>query len=359
MIRSLAALALIAAPACASSVSDYRVETLASVPKAWGLALLPDGSWLITQKSGELRRFADGKLGAPIAGVPAVVDRGQGGLADVILDPGFARNRTIYLSYAEAGDGGAGNAVARAVLDGERLTGVTVIWRQIPKVEGNGHYSGRMAFGPDGKLYIGSGERQKFTPAQDRAANLGKVVRINSDGTIPADNPFTKTPGVRPDIWSMGHRNILGLVFAPDGRLFETEMGPKGGDEVNIVRKGANYGWPVVSWGNHYDGKDIPDHDTRPEFAAPAVYWNPAISPSSLMLYSGSAFPAWHGQLLIGGLSSQAIVRVAFKGEKAHEVDRIEMGERVRDIAQGPDGAIFLLTDGPNGALKRLTPKAR
>lgn len=360
MLRQiLIASVLVAAPATAAGVplSGFTVEKLADLPKGWGMAVLPDGSWLLTQKSGEMRRFAGGTLGAPIKGVPAVVDRGQGGLADIVLDPGFAKNRTVYFSFAEAGDGGTGNVVARAVLGTDSLSDVKVIWRQVPKVEGNGHFSGRMAFGPDGKLYIGSGERQKFTPAQERGMNLGKVVRINSDGSIPADNPFAKTAGTRPDIWSTGHRNVLGLAFGPDGRLFETEMGPKGGDEVNIVRKGANYGYPLVSWGDHYDGKDIPNHDTRPEFTAPAVYWTPAISPSSIMLYSGSAFPAWRGQLLIGGLSSKAIVRVAIDGDRMREVERIDMGERIRDVARGPDGAIYFLSDGPTGALKRLTPK--
>jgi glucose/arabinose dehydrogenase len=362
MLRPLAlALLVTAAPALAQSrvpVGNFTVEKLADLPKAWGMVQLPDSSWLLTQKSGELRRFAGGKLGAPIAGVPAVVDRGQGGLADVALHPQFARNRTIYLSYAEAGDDGVtGGAVARAVLDGDRLSDVRVIWRQVPKVNGNGHFSGRMTFGPDGKLWVASGERQKLTPAQDRQSNLGKIVRLNDDGSIPADNPFARGGDTRADVFSIGQRNPLGIAFAPDGKLWEVEMGPKGGDEMNLIRARADYGWPSVSWGDHYDGRDIPNHDTRPEFAKPAVVWRNVISPSSLTWYDGSAFPAWRGHFLIGGLSSQSIVRVKTDGDSAREVERIEMGERIRDVAQGRDGAIYFLSDGPNGALKRLTPK--
>jgi glucose/arabinose dehydrogenase len=235
-----------------------------------------------------------------------------------------------------------------------------VIWRQQPKVEGGGHYGHRIAFAPDGHLFISSGERQKFDPAQDMAGNLGKIVRLDDDGSVPRDNPFAERGGVTAQIWSLGHRNPLGLAFDSAGRLWNVEMGPMGGDELNLVQRGANYGYPIVSNGDHYDGKVIPDHDTRPEFAAPAVFWNPVISPSSLLFYSGSEFPQWRGDAFIGGLSSQSIVRIEFDGVRAHEAERYGMGMRVRALEQGPDGAIFMLEDeregrGGQGRLFKLT----
>jgi glucose/arabinose dehydrogenase len=237
------------------------------------------------------------------------------------------------MSYAEAGDGDTrGAAVARAKLQlhgsgGAALADLQVIWRQVPKVDGGGHYSHRIAFGPDGYLWISSGDRQKFDPAQDMQANLGKILRLNDDGSVPVDNPFADGGGVTAQIWSLGHRNPLGLAFDARGRLWNVEMGPMGGDELNLVQRGANYGYPIVSNGNHYDGTDIPDHPTRPEFNAPAVFWNPVISPSSLMFYSGSEFPQWRGDAFIGGLSSQSIVRIEFDGDSAREAERFEMSK--------------------------------
>ena len=237
-----------------------------------------------------------------------------------------------------------------------------MIWRQSPKVEGGGHYGHRIAFGADGKLWISSGERQKFDPAQDMSMNLGKIVRLNDDGSVPADNPFADRGGVTAQIWTLGHRNPLGLAFDSAGKLWNVEMGPMGGDELNHVERGANYGYPIVSNGDHYDGKVIPDHPTRPEFKAPAAFWNPVISPSSLMFYSGSEFPQWQGDAFIGGLSSQSIVRIEFDGENAREAQRIAMGMRVRALEQGPDGAIWMLEDerdgrGGQGRLFRLTAR--
>jgi aldose sugar dehydrogenase len=300
-----------------------------------------------------------------VSGVPPVSYGGQGGLGDVVLHPEFADNGIVYLSYAESGGRGlAGAAVARAKLaldsaGGGELENLAVIWRQDPKVNGQGHFGHRIAFAPDGHLYISSGERQKFDPAQDLATNLGKILRLNDDGTVPADNPLVDRGadkgGVTAQIWSLGHRNPLGIAFDSQGRLWNVEMGPRGGDELNHVERGANYGWPIVSNGDHYDGRNIPDHPTRPEFRAPAAFWNPSISPSSLMFYGGSMFSQWQGDAFIGGLSSQSLVRVEFDGTAARAAQDLAMGIRVRQVTQGPDGAIWVLEDR-GGRLLRLTP---
>jgi glucose/arabinose dehydrogenase len=364
---TLAALGLASGSTLAQTL-PFTVTQLADLDIPWAMEFLPDGRLLVTEQRGVLRlRATDGTL-TSIAGVPAVAYGGQGGLGDLVLHPDFAANGLVYLSYAEAGEGELrGAAVARARLAltdrGGELTGLSVIWRQSPKVDGGGHYSHRIAFGPDGHLWISSGERQKFDPAQDMSANLGKIVRLNDDGSVPRDNPFADRGGVTAQIWSLGHRNPLGLAFDAAGRLWDVEMGPMGGDELNLVRRGANYGYPIVSNGDHYDGKVIPDHDTRPEFAAPAVFWNPVISPSSLLFYSGSEFPQWQGDAFIGGLSSQSIVRIEFDGERAREAERFAMGMRIRAIEQGPDGALWVLEDeregrGGQGRLFRLTARA-
>jgi glucose/arabinose dehydrogenase len=280
------------------------------------------------------------------------------------LHPDYETNGIIYLSYAEAGDGDErGAAVMRARLalsdDGGELTGQEVIWRQVPKVSGRGHYGHRIAFDDDGYLFVSSGERQKFDPAQDMRQNLGKIVRLNDDGSVPSDNPFADQGGVTAEIWSLGHRNPLGLAFDAEGRLWNQEMGPRHGDELNLVLKGENYGYPIVSNGDHYDGREIPDHDTRPEFEAPKVFWVPAISPGGLMFYDGDLFPEWRGSVFLGGLSSMALIRVEFDGESAAEAERFDMGERIREVEQGPDDAIWILEDGRNensGRLLKLTP---
>jgi glucose/arabinose dehydrogenase len=342
----------------ASSV--FTVSAVTTFREPWAMAFLPDDRLLVTEKRGALKlhSLATGQS-VDVGGVPAVEYGGQGGLGDVVLHPGFAANGLVYLSYAERGErGAAGAAVARArlVVDDGRasLDGLDVIWRQTPKVDGRGHYGHRIAFGPDGFLYISSGERQKFMPAQDMQQNLGKIVRLNDDGSVPADNPFAERGGVTAQIWSLGHRNPLGLAFDAQGQLWNVEMGPQGGDELNRVERGANYGYPLVSNGSHYGGRDIPDHDTRPDLAAPAVWWNPVISPSSLMFYSGNEFPQWRGNAFIGGLSSQSLVRIEFgAGGSAREAQRVRMGERIRAVEQGPDGAIWVLEDG--GRLLKLT----
>ncbi len=331
----------------------------------WAMTFLPDGSLLITEKGGKLIHFdpASGKRGE-VTGVPKVAYGGQGGFGDVVLHPQFASNGLVYYSYAEPGeDNTRGAAVARAklVLDadgGGQLADAQVIWRQTPKVSGNGHFGHRIAFGPDGKLWISSSERQKFDPAQDMKANLGKMIRLNDDGSVPADNPFVAQGSPADQVWSLGHRNILGIAFDANGKLWEHEMGPKGGDELNLIERGANYGYPIVSNGDHYDGRKIPDHDTRPEFKAPVVTWREVISPAGFVIYSGSQFPQWKGSGFIGGLSSQSLVRVAFDGDTAREAERFNMGQRIREVEQGPDGALWLLEDGSNARLLKLTPKA-
>lgn len=328
---------------------------LADFDRPWAMTFLPDGRILVTEKGGRLFIVTQqGRKSAPLAGLPRVAHAGQGGLGDVVLHPGFANNRFVYLSFAEPGpDGRAGTAVGRGRLVGNAISGFEVLWRQTPKVSGSGHFAGRIAFAPDGTMFISSGERQKEQPAQDLGTNLGKVIHLTDEGGIPADNPFARAGGVKAQIWSWGHRNILGLAFAPNGRLWAAEMGPRGGDEVNLIEKGANYGWPVVSNGDDYDGTPIPDHPACPEFRAPEVSWNPSVSPAGLIHYSGDVFPQWKGSLLFGALSGEALIRVSLEGG-VRKADRYDMNGRIREVEQGPDGSVWVLEDG--GRLAKLEP---
>jgi len=333
---------------------EFVVTEYENYAEPWALEFLPDGRLLISEMGGALKlRGTDGTIGE-VTGVPHVDHGGQGGFGDIVLHPNFAQNNLLYFSYVEAGEGDTrGAVVARARLtlsgNGGSLSTPEVLWRQDPKVPGQGHYSHRIAFSPDGYLFISSGERQKFDPAQDMSGNLGKTIRLNDDGSVPRDNPFYDRGGVTAQIWSLGHRNLLGLAFDASGQLYDVEMGPMGGDELNRVVRGANYGYPIVSNGDHYDGTPIPDHDTRPEFEAPVVWWNPVISPSSLVFYSGNEFPQWKGDAFIGGLSSESLVRIEFEGSTAREAERFAMGRRIRAVEQGPDGALWLLEDGREG----------
>ncbi len=352
-----------AQPATPLADAPFAVREIARFNEPWAMTFLPRGRQaLITERSGKLKLWQEDGPTLDVAGVPAVAYGGQGGLGDVILAPDFATSSTIYLSWAEPGDGGtAGAVVGRAKLvqgAAPRLDGLQIIWKQDPKVTGRGHYSHRLAFSPDGQyLFIGSGERQKFDPAQDMKANLGKIVRLNPDGSVPADNPFAAQGGVAAQIWSLGHRNILGLAFDGSGRLWQQEMGPKGGDEVNLVDAKANYGYPIVSNGDHYDGRDIPDHPARPEFAAPKLWWNPSVSPAGLVWYGGDLYPGWKNSLLMGALSGQGLIRMQVDGDTLHKSDRWDFGARIREVEVRDDGSVWLLTDGEGGKLLRLVPK--
>ncbi len=344
-----------------AAAKPFTTATLATFDEPWAMAFLPDGRLLVTEKRGALKLFDPAtRRSGTVDGVPAVAHGGQGGLGDIAVHPHFADNGRVYLSYAETGPGdtrGAAVARARLVLDdkgGGRLDGLDVIWRQMPKTRGHGHYGHRLLFGPNGKLWISSSERQKFDPAQDMAGNLGKIVRLNDDGSVPADNPFAARGGVAAQVWSLGHRNVLGMDFDAQGRLWEVEMGPRGGDELDLVERGANYGWPLVSEGRHYSGRPIPSHATGPEFTAPKIAWTPVISPSSLLIYSGRRYPGWTGDALIGGLSSKALIRVRLDGDSAREVARYDMGQRIRAVEQSPDGLLWLLEDGSNARLLEL-----
>ena len=364
MSRVLLILAAVAVTACAAAKDEhpFNVLAVAEFNEPWAMAFLPDGGLLVTEKQGRLLLMAADGSQVDVSGVPEVDYGGQGGLGDVALHPQFGDNGYVYLSYAEAGDDNTrGAAVVRARLErtssGAALKDPFTIWRQVPKVSGRGHFGHRLLFSPDGHLFITSGERQKFDPSQDMQSNLGKIVRLRDDGTVPVDNPFAAMGGVTAEIWSLGHRNPLGIAYDLDGKLWNTEMGPRGGDELNLVRRGENYGYPIVSNGRHYSFKNIPDHDTRPDFAAPAAWWTPVISPGGLMIYSGNLFVEWRGNALIPGLSSKALVRVRIDGSAAEEVERFDMGRRIRAVEQGPNGAIWLLEDGSGGRLLQLTPR--
>ncbi len=347
----------------------FTVTPVGQFDDPWDMTFLPDGRALVTEKPGRLKVWQAGRPNGDISGVPRVRYSGQAGLGDIILHPNFATNQIVYLSWSEpdAKDenmSGAAVGRARLVLDqagGGRLEGLQVIWRQSQKSYGLSHYSQRLAFSPDGFLFIASGERHLFTPAQDLDSNLGKIVRLTDTGSVPSDNPFASQGGNRGQIWTLGHRNLLGLAFDSQGRLWEHEMGPIGGDELNLVIKGKNYGWPIVSEGDLDEGGRIPRHRTRPKFEAPQISWTPVIAPAGLMFYSGDLFPAWKGNAFIGGLASQSLIRVVFDGTSAREAERFDMGARIREVEQGPDGAIYALEDLPadmGGRLLKLTPKS-
>ena len=325
----------------------------------WGMAFLPDGRLLVTERSGNLRILGtDRQLSAPLGGVPEVFAQGQGGLLDVALHPNFAENRFVYLSFAEPGQNGtASTALGRGRLEGNQLSGFEVIFSQEPKIGGPNHFGGRIVFSPEGQLFLTLGERFKFAPAQDLANHLGTVVRLNLDGSVPEGNPFVEQEGAEPEIWSYGHRNIQAAAINPQtGALWVAEMGPLGGDELNLPEPGQNYGWPVVSWGINYDGTEIPDPPTRPEFADAVKYWSPVISPSGMAFYTGDVFLEWRGSVMIGGLSAQELVRLETDGQDVTNEERIPLGVRIRDVEQGPDGLVYLLTDRDEGNVWRLAP---
>lgn len=341
---------------------SYRVEKVATFDEPWAMTELADGRLLITERPGKLKLYdPSSSQSIDILGVPPVAYGGQGGLGDIALHPDYKNNHQIYLSYAEKGNGGYGAVVVRGELNlqekNPRIRNIKRIWEQVPKVSGQGHYAHRMLFGKDGKLWISSGERQKFDPAQDMKSNLGKVIRLNDDGSVVADNPFTQQGEIAKQVWSLGHRNPLGIAFDHKDQLWVVEMGPKGGDELNLIHKGENYGYPIVSNGDHYSGKEIPDHVTRPEFKAPEISWTPVISPSNLVFYQKQLFPQWTNKALIGGLSSEAIIVVDTESKPVREIQRLNMKQRIRDIYPAHDGSIWVLEDGKNAGLLRLLPK--
>ena len=340
----------------------FQLTTVAEFDEPWAMTFLPDGQLLVTEKAGRLLIVSqNGDVGKEISGLPIIAYGGQGGLGDIILHPNYADNGWVYISYAEADDGGKFGAVvvrARLEFDAQKqgvLKALEVIWKQRPKVKGKGHYGHRMAFDSDGYLFISSGERQKFAPAQDMTANLGKIVRLHDDGSIPESNPFVKDGGITAEIWSSGHRNPLGLAFDSQGRLWNTEMGPLHGDELNLVKRAKDYGYPTVSNGDHYSGKKIPDHATRTEFEAPKTWWKPTIAPAELIYYSGDMFADWKGSFLIAGLKPKAIIRVSIDDDDAKEVERFNMNARVRELEQSPDGSVWVLEDGTAAKLIRLS----
>ncbi len=354
MKRLAALILLLAGTGVSANDLPFNITPIATFNEPWAMTFLPDGRMLVTEMRGRLYVVTpDGAVAnrRGVENVPDVAYRGQGGLGDVILHPDFEDNRLVYLSYAESGIGDTrGAAVARGRLEFDDrgrglLRDVEVIWRQNPKVTDDGHYGHRMVFDDNGYLFISSGDRQKFEPAQHMTGNLGKIVRLHDDGRVPDDNPFADRGDVTAEIWSLGHRNPLGLAFDSRGRLWNTEMGPLHGDEFNLVVRSANYGYPIVSQGDHYNGDPIPDHDTRPEFEAPKVYWVPTIAPANVIFYDGDLFPELRGSALIAGLASQAIIRV--------EVD----GDEAREVEQGPDGALYVLEDRDGGRLLKLTPR--
>lgn len=358
----------------ADNLGPLAAETLANAPftltqiadfeDPWAIAFIPDSPFaLVTEQAGKLMLWEQGGEVREVAGVPAVSYAGQGGLGDVALHPDFATNRLVYLTWAEEGEGGKGAALGRGRLSADmtRLENFETIWRAQPFVTGNGHFGHRIAFGPDGMLYLSTGERQKFDPAQDMDATLGKVLRLTDSGEVPADNPFASAGGARAQIWSLGQRNPLGLAFDADGRLWEMEMGPAGGDELNLIERGSNYGYPTVSNGDHYDGRDIPDHSAGDGFVAPKLWWKPAISPGDLTIYSGDAFADWRGDAFIAALGATGLVRVDLDGATARHGNRWDLGFRVRAVRQGNDGTLWLLEDGGSqgdGRLYRLTPRS-
>lgn len=354
----------------------FTTQTIATFDEPWAMTALPNrndepSKLLVTQKTGELfvTNTSTGTK-TQVAGVPKVAYGGQGGLGDVIVAPDFMTTKSIYLSYAEASDDGReyGAKVIKATLSGldtdsPKLQDIMPIWQQTPKVSGQGHYSHRLLFSPDGRyLYISSGDRQKKTPAQDMSVNLGKIIRLHPDGRVPTDNPFTDNGDIAAQLWTLGNRNVLGMQFDKEGRLWAHEMGPRGGDELNVINKGDNYGWPVVSNGRNYSGVDIPDHDTRTDFTPPKISWTPVISPSSLSIYTHGAhddFPAWQGDALISGLSSKALIVVDLdQGEQAAERYRYDMGARIRSVL-ADDGRVWVLEDGRDARLQRLMPNSK
>jgi glucose/arabinose dehydrogenase len=345
--------------------SRLNAAIISNFDAPWAMSFINSDELLVTTKPGQLWLVSRTGERQAVGGLPQIVTGGQGGLGDIVPHPDFASNQLVYLSFVASGDGGRTRfaRVIRARLDRQgrpRLTGHQIIWDQQPALSGKGHFSHRIVFGPKGSpwpgsLFITSGDRQELAPAQDWQSGLGKIIRLNEDGSLPADNPFQDKGAVAKTFWSLGHRNALGIAFDRSGQLWATEMGPRHGDELNRIEAGANYGWPLVSEGSHYSGRKIPPHSSRPDLTAPAAYWVPTIAPSGLIFYAGDQFPQWAGNAFIGGLRSRALIRIAFQNGQPVEAERFGWGQRVREVEDGPDGALWVLEDGPAGRLLRLT----
>lgn len=344
-----------------SAQADFSVVTLAEgLENPWGLAFLPDGAMLITERSGDLRLFKDGRLeDQAIAGVPAVVARGQGGLLDVAIHPDFAENNLVYLSYAGPGDGGTSTEVARGRLNDMALEDVEVIFRAVPKSGGTGHFGSRLVFANDGKLFISLGDRRQIRESQNLGNHIGTMIRLNDDGSVPDDNPFIGQAGALPEIFSYGHRNVQGMTLHPEsGEIWAHEHGPRGGDELNLLKAGANYGWPVITYGIDYSGAIISDKTEAAGMEQPVVYWDPSIAPSGMAIYDGDKFPQWQGDIFVGALAHLHLRRLEMEGDRVVDQESllVDLGERIRDVRSGPDGYLYVLTDSGDGQLLRLEP---
>ena len=362
MIRLLI-VTLFCLQALAAAASGPRTQSVArGLVHPWALAFLPDGRMLVTERPGRLRLIGpDGRPGEPITGLPAVDATGQCGLLDLVVDPKFAQNQLLYWTYAEAGEGGNGTTVARGRLDGNRLTDVRVLFRQAPKLKSSLHCGSRIVITRDGHLVVGLGDRfSEKDEAQSPANHIGKVVRIAADGSVPADNPFVGKAGARPELWSLGHRNIQGAAMHPaTGEVWTVEHGPQGGDEVNVVDAGRNYGWPLVTYGRNYGiGTRIGEEGPKPGYEHPLKWWVPSIAPSGMAFVTSDRYPGWKGSLLVGALRSQILVRLTLDGRKVVTEERLlqNLGARIRDVRQGPDGFIYILTDSADGQVLRLMP---
>jgi glucose/arabinose dehydrogenase len=340
-----------------TAVSEEELEN------PWGLAFLPDGRMLVTERPGRLRIVAtDGTLSEPLANVPEVYDRGQGGLLDVTLDPDFASNNTIYISYSEPGDDGAGTAVARARLSDAGLADLSVIFRQQPKAGTSRHFGSRIVVARDGTLFVTLGDRGLGEPAQDLQSHIGKIIRINRDGSVPSDNPFVGRDDARPEIWSYGHRNVQGAALDPaTGQLWTVEHGAQGGDEINHPEAGKNYGWPVITYGVDYSGEPIGEGTAKPGMEQPVHYWDPSIAPSGMTFYTGDAFPDWRGDIFVGSLKFAYLARLDIENGKVVREQKLldDLGQRVRTVRQGPDGNLYLLTDEDESAVLKLAPASK
>ncbi len=353
-----------ASPQPRSIDGNVTAETVVSgLEHPWGLAFLPDGRILVTERPGRLRIVdTSGRLSEPLGGVPAVQAVSQGGLLDVAIDPDFAQNQLVYLSFSEPGEGGvSGTSVARGRLGNGRLDNVQVIYRQEPKVRSGGHYGSRLVFSRDGKLFVTQGDRQSGSfrqQAQQLSSGIGKVVRINPDGSIPSDNPFVGRNDARPEIWSLGHRNAQAAALHPEtGQLWTVEHGAAGGDELNRPEKGKNYGWPVITYGRDYSGGSIGEGAQKEGMEQPVYYWDPVIAPSGMTFYTGDRYPGWKGSAFVGSMGRSALVRLTIENGRVTREELYSLGARIRDVQQGPDGLLYLVTDEPNGKLLRVVPK--